>query len=81
MKKILMAALLAVSFGAGIVVAQIGKHPNLAAALNHLKQAEAKIVDAQKANEYDLGGHAKKAKDLIDQAKGELEKAANAASK
>src|SRR4051812_33690551 len=43
------------------------KHPNIAAAQKLLVQASNKITAAQKANEYDLGGHAAKAKELLDQ--------------
>ena len=37
-----------------------GRHPNLAAAHRLLGQALEKIVAAQAANEWDLGGHANK---------------------
>ena len=56
------------------------KHPNLAAAQKSLAVAFDKIVAAQKANEWDMGGHAQKAKDLIDQASQELKLAAEAAN-
>lgn len=52
------------------------RHPNLAAAQTLLGQAYEKVVAAQKANEWDLGGHAEKAKVLIDQATAELKLAA-----
>ena len=52
------------------------KHPNLAAAQRYVAAAFAKITAAQKANEYDLGGHAAKAKELLDQANAELKLAA-----
>ncbi len=81
MKKIILAVVIALSFGAGVVFAQIAKHPNLAAALDALKTADAKITAAQKANEYDMGGHAAKAKNLISQAISEVDQAAKAASK
>jgi hypothetical protein len=51
-------------------------HPNLEAARNALTTADAKIVAAQKANEFDLGGHAAKAKEAIATAKEELRLAA-----
>lgn len=51
-------------------------HPNLAAAQRLTTQAFEKITAAQKANEFDLAGHAAKAKDLLDQANEELKKAA-----
>jgi F0F1-type ATP synthase membrane subunit b/b' len=56
------------------------KHPNIAAAQKHLADASAKIEAAQKANEYDMEGHAAKAKDLINQASDELKLAAEAAN-
>lgn len=55
-------------------------HPNLAAAQRLTKRAFDKIVAAQQANEFDLGGHAAKAKDLLDQANTELKAAAMDAS-
>ena len=56
------------------------KHPNIAAAQRLSTQAFEKIVAAQKANEFDLGGHAQKAKDLLDQANRELKLAAETAN-
>ncbi len=56
------------------------KHPNLNAAQKALKNAADKISEAQKANEYDMAGHAAKAKELIDQADAELKLAAEAAN-
>jgi hypothetical protein len=58
-----------------------GKHPNLAAAQRLTAQAFAKIEAAQQANEFDLGGHAQKAKGLLDQANNELKQAAQTANK
>ena len=55
-------------------------HPNLAKAQSDINLAFQKIIDAQKANEYDLGGHADKAKQLIQQASDELKQAALAAN-
>ena len=56
-------------------------HPNIAAAQKLSRQAYDKIVAAQKANEYDLEGHAQKAKELLDQVNEELKLAAQAANK
>lgn len=56
-------------------------HPNLAAAQKLSRQAYNKIVAAQKANEYDMNGHAQKAKELLDQVNEELKLAAEAANK
>jgi len=58
-----------------------GRHPNLAAAQRLSRQAWQRIVDAQKANEWDMQGHAQKAKELLDQANNELRLAAQAANR
>jgi hypothetical protein len=55
-------------------------HPNLVAAHNEIKQAMEKITAAQKANEYDMEGHAAKAKALLEQAEIEIKMAAEAAN-
>jgi F0F1-type ATP synthase membrane subunit b/b' len=57
------------------------KHPNIAAAQRLSQQAYEKIVAAQQANEWDMEGHAQKAKDLLDQANRELKAAAETANK
>ena len=57
-----------------------GLHPNLAAAQRLSQQAWDKIVAAQQANEWDLQGHAQKAKELLDQVNKELKEAAEAAN-
>ena len=51
-------------------------HPNLAAAQDLSRQAFDKMTAAQQANEYDLGGHAGHAKDLLRQANWEIKQAA-----
>ncbi len=58
-----------------------GRHPNLAAAQRLSQQAYEKIVAAQQANEWDMAGHAQKAKELLDQVNNELRQAATAANK
>jgi F0F1-type ATP synthase membrane subunit b/b' len=58
-----------------------GRHPNIAAAQKLSQQAFDKIVAAQQANEWDMQGHAQKAKDLLQQANNELREAATAANK
>ena len=57
------------------------KHPALAAAQQFIFDAYDKIVKAQEANEFDMDGHAQKAKDLLDDAARELKAAAKAANK
>ena len=56
------------------------RHPNIAAAQRLTAQAYQRIVAAQKANEWDMEGHAQKAKDLLDQANNELKQAAQEAN-
>ena len=56
------------------------RHPNLSAAQKLTDRAYQHIVAAQQANEWDMDGHAAKAKDLLDQANRELKAAAGAAS-
>lgn len=58
-----------------------GRHPNLAAAQRLSQQAFEKITAAQQANEWDMQGHAAKAKDLLDQVNRELKLAAEAANR
>jgi hypothetical protein len=53
-----------------------GRHPNLAAAQRACGSAYQSILQAQKSNEWDLGGHAQHAKDLLSQAADELKAAA-----
>ncbi len=57
------------------------KHPNIAAAQRLSRNAYDKIVDAQRANEWDMDGHAQKAKELLDQVNNELKLAAEAANR
>ena len=55
-------------------------HPNMQAASKALTTAWTKITAAQKANEFDLDGHAAKAKDAIKLAQDELKAAAEASN-
>lgn len=57
------------------------RHPNLAAAQRFCQQAFDRTVAAQQANEFDLGGHAQRAKDLLDRANNELKQAAEASNR
>jgi hypothetical protein len=57
------------------------RHPNLAAAQRLSQRAWQRIVDAQRANEWDMEGHAQRAKDLLDQANNELKQAARMANR
>jgi hypothetical protein len=91
MKKTMIAC--AVSAGLGMLLAggydalsapaqnvSAKRHPNLAAAQRLVGQAFEKISSAQTDNEFDMAGHAAKAKELLDQASNELKQAAEAAN-
>jgi F0F1-type ATP synthase membrane subunit b/b' len=52
------------------------RHSNLAAAQHHIGEAFEKIQEAQRANKDELGGHAEKAIELLNQANHELKEAA-----
>ncbi|MGD1106538.1 MAG: hypothetical protein ABR865_05795 [Terracidiphilus sp.] len=67
-------------FASGVLVAQGPRHPNLRAAQDLINQAYDRITAAQQANEWDMGGHAARAKDLLDQAKREIRLATEAAN-
>jgi F0F1-type ATP synthase membrane subunit b/b' len=57
------------------------RHSNIAAAQQLIQDAWEKISAAQKDNRYDMQGHAKKAKELLEQANIELKLAAEAANR
>ena len=57
------------------------RHPNLAAAQRFAQQAYDKVTAAQEANEFDMDGHAAKAKGYLEQASNELKAAAEAANR
>jgi hypothetical protein len=78
--------LMAGVFGAGLlmggIMAQAARqHPNLEAAQNLIDQAFQRVVTAQKDDHYDMQGHAERAKQLLQQAKGELNQAIAADSR
>lgn len=71
-------------FASGVIVGQNvnpHRHPNLAAAQRFMEQAVGKLDAAQQANEFDMGGHAAKAKDLLGRAFEEVKLAAEAANR
>jgi hypothetical protein len=86
--KLTMGGLLSLALVCGgMAVAQMPKdnvsghkHPNLAAAQRLSREAWEKIAAAQQANEWDMNGHAAKAKELLDQVNNELKLAAEAAN-
>jgi hypothetical protein len=71
--------------GAGLMAAVMSiaepHHPNIAAAQEFCNHAIEKISAAQVANEFDMRGHAQKAKELLMSAKGELHEAYIAAGR
>lgn len=85
-KGILTGIVAALVLAGGVLVAaparniSAARHPNLAAAQRLSHQAWEKIVAAQQANEWDMSGHAQKAKELLDQVNSELKLAAEAAN-
>jgi hypothetical protein len=72
----------------GIVVAQAppaenidpARHPHLAASQHHIREAFNEVSEAQRANDWDMDGHAEHARQLLDQAARELKLAAEAAN-
>lgn len=80
MKKIILAVMLGALLGAGAMAYAGGRHPNLNEAHKLVVKAMDKLDAAQKANEFDLGGHAAKAKDLLTQAEAEIRQAKEAAN-
>ena len=87
-KNLLKLLFAAVLFCGGMAIAQKpvqnvnpNRHPNLAAAQRATEHAYEKIVAAQEANEWDMDGHAQKAKELLDQADQQLKLAAEWANK
>jgi hypothetical protein len=79
LRIVLITALVALPLGVWAGGALKG-HPHLEAARNALNTADTKITEAQKANEFDMGGHAQKAKEAISTAKEELRLAAETAN-
>jgi hypothetical protein len=57
------------------------RHPNIAAAQDLSQRAYQRITQAQEANEWDMEGHAKKAKELLQEVNNELKLAAGAANR
>jgi F0F1-type ATP synthase membrane subunit b/b' len=87
MKKLVPSTLLCLALLGGTALAKepvrnvsAKRHPNIAAAQRLVGQAYDKVEAAQKANEFDLGGHAQKAKELLEQANQELKLAAEVAN-
>jgi hypothetical protein len=82
MKRLVLGTCAALALASGVAFAKgpLAGHPNLQAAHADIKNAIMKITAAQKANEYDMEGHAAKAKELLGQAEHEITLAAEAAN-
>ena len=79
--RILTAVFAALLFAGGVAVGQGLRHPNLMEAQDLIHRAWTKILEAQKANEWDMGGHAQKAKEALDIAEREVKLSAEAANR
>jgi hypothetical protein len=88
MKRIMMIGIaLCAAFVLGAVVfaqqppVNVGeRHGNMRAAQQLIQQAWQKVNEAQQDNNYNLGGHAGRAKELLAQANEEIRLAADAAN-
>lgn len=80
---ILLAVVAACAASAQVPVQNIDpqRHGNLAAAQRLVVQAFERLSDAQVANNYQLGGHVERAKDLLRQANEEIKMAAETANR
>ena len=78
-----VAALAACAASAQMPVQNIDpeRHGNLAAAQRLVVQAFERLSDAQVANNYQLGGHVERAKELLRQANEEIKLAAETANR
>ena len=57
------------------------RHPHLAAAQHHIREAAREIEEAQRANHYDMGGHGERARQLLDDAAREVKLGAESANR
>lgn len=89
-RKLVVGSVLGVGLIAGgILIAQgpppeniePARHPHMAAAQHHIREAFDEIAQAQRANDYDMNGHAEHAKKLLDEAARELKASAEAANR
>ena len=63
-----------------VVDISAARHPHLAAAQEEVRKAWKLMLEAQLANDWDMDGHAQKAKELLAQASKDLKAAAEAAN-
>jgi len=84
-RKMLLGGVLCLGlFTSGVLVGQDinpRRHPNLFEAQRLIEQAIGKVDAAQAANEFDMGGHAAKAKEHLAKAFAEIKQAAEAANR
>ena len=86
MKKSIVAAVLGLGMLGSLAIAKpkidvsAHRHPNINEAQEFVRKAYEKMNAAEKANEYDMGGHAQKAKELLDKASEEMKLAAEGAN-
>ncbi|MGE5625528.1 MAG: hypothetical protein ACM3ZT_08280 [Bacillota bacterium] len=80
MKKIILAVVCGALLGAAAVSFAKVEHPNLRAAIEDIHHAQKSLEMAEKQNEFDLGGHAKKAQELLKQADSEIMQAVQVAN-
>ncbi len=82
MKKLVIAATLALTFAAGAALAErVHDWEGLEKAHDHVQEALKEMERAQAANHYDMGGHAAKAEELLRGAEREIHESVEAAKK
>lgn len=85
MRKLVLGSVLSLGlFASGVMVGQNVnpmRHPNLNAAQRLIENAIGKLDAAQAANEYDMHGHAAKAKEHLAKAFEEIKAAAESANR
>ena len=85
--RVLLVTLSSLVLAGGLALAQPERdishhrHPNLAEAQELCRRAWEKVSAAQQANEFDMRGHAQKAKELLDEVNKELKLAAEMANR
>lgn len=84
LRSTVLTSLTGIAIAGGVIIAQgpaahkgiPTKHPNIAAAQHLADEAANKVNAARAANEWDIDGHAARAKELLNQASHELTEAA-----
>ncbi len=78
---LVIVVLCVIAFAQGPRVDVGERHGNMRAAQQMIQQAWQKVDAAQHDNNYDLGGHATRAKELLSQASEEIKLAAESANR